>query len=166
MIAKGTIAPDKSYHYTCMQCNGRGLWHGDPCTHCYDGDMDRLMTEFAMARGERYYALLKAILVQNGRAIYDEARLIREATGRFTPVDWAVLCIMFNWPQNRMKALAEWLEETQFAATGFYDHCRDQGMKVRDMFDAARVKIVELQSTPAPSSPVGANGRDTEVIDG
>lgn len=161
MIARGHIADDKSYIYTCMQCDGRGVWHGDPCTHCYGGDLDRLMAEFAVARGERYYALLKAILVKIGKDIYDEAGRIREAYGRFTPVDWALLCIMFDFPENRMKPLAEWLEETGFARTGFYEDCRESGMKVRDMFAAARIKIAEVQAAGA----VHVNGNGVEILE-
>lgn len=140
MIGKGQIQDDKSYVYTCLQCQGSGWFHGDPCTHCYGGDIDRLLVEFAVARGERYYALLKRILAANGKAIYDAACEIRQKNGGFRPYDIAWLCIKFDWPQNRMKALAEWLEETHFMPAAMYSHLQEHGMKVSDMFDMAREK--------------------------
>lgn len=148
MIAKGEIANDKSYIYRCGQCQNSGWFHGDPCTHCYGGDLEKLMYEFAVARGERYYALLKAILRQIGREIYLEASRIREANNKFTPVDLAYLVIKFNFPDNRMKPVAEWLQETHFMPAGMYEHLQDSGMKVKDIMSAARVRMAQEHFYP------------------
>lgn len=141
MINQGHIADDYRYHYTCRQCEG---WHGanSACSHCYNGDTDRLLVEFATARGERYYALLKAILVIQGQNICEAMQQIRdENSDRFTPVDLAGLVLAFGWPENRMKPLAEWLEECQFIPAGMYEYLKDKGMKPSDVIRAAKERV-------------------------
>jgi hypothetical protein len=137
-VARGHIEPDKTYVYTCGRCRGRGAVNAELCTDCYNGKLDRLLVEFAVARGERYYALLKSILRIQGRDIYLEASRIRDAKEKFTPFDLGTLMLKFHWPENRMKPLAEWLEETQFMPTGMYSHLQEQRFKVKDAMSWAR----------------------------
>lgn len=137
MINQGYIAEDYRYIYQCRQCAG---WHGanSACSHCYNGDIDKLLHEFAVARGERYYALLKRILVIQGKAICEAVYQIRDETGKLTPVDMADIVLAFGWPENRMKPLAEWLEECCLIPAGMYEHLKDIGMKPGDVIRAAK----------------------------
>lgn len=138
MLNQGYIEDDYSYHYQCRQCSG---WHGanSACSHCYGGDLDRLLVEFATARGERYYALLKRILVVQGQAICEAVYQIRDENGKLTPVDMAGILLAFGWPDNRLKPLAEWLEECGLIYTGTYDRLKSSGLKPSDVIRAARV---------------------------
>jgi hypothetical protein len=122
MINKGVIQPDKSYQYTCRQCAGRGMVHGQPCAHCYGLDVDRLCVELKLARGERYYALLKAYLSVRGKAIVDDAQGIRARAGKLTPFDVAWLSAKYDL---NFKAIFEWLEETNVCAAGTHYHVRE-----------------------------------------
>lgn len=135
MINKGTIRTDHSYSYVCGNCRDA---MSEECPHCYGGNPTLLLEAFSTARGERYYALLKAILRIQGKAIYDLASELRETRGSFTPVDIAALMLAFGWPSNRMKPMAEWLEETRFIPAGTYDDLHESGLRVRDMLEAAR----------------------------
>ena len=128
-VNKGHHDEIHNYIYTCGYCNGKGFIKGLPCPHCYGLHLPRLMQEFETARGERYYAILKAILSVKGREIYDRAREVKAARGKFTPYDFCHLLIEFNFPHNRMKPLAEWLEECGFCPYGTYEHLQQRGFK-------------------------------------
>lgn len=142
-IAKGQIQPDKSYRYTCGKCGGFGQTkEGKLCDHCYDGIYERLIEEFATARGERYYALLKAILRIKGKAIYDYAQsLIKENGGKLRPVDFGHCVLEFNFPHNRMKPIAEWLEETGLIPVGAWSRLnRRKNFTIKECIEAAQVE--------------------------
>lgn len=138
-VAKGQIQEDKSYQYTCGKCKGQGMIDARFCNHCYNLRHDLLSEQFQTAKGEQYYAILKAILSIKGKAIYDKAVEINAQNGKFTPVDIAYLSILFGF-EMRMKALCEWLEECQFLPTGLYEDLREKGMGVRDMLELAERK--------------------------
>lgn len=145
-VAKGQIQPDKTYLYTCGNCLGEGvLPNGETCSHCHNLNYEALITDFATARGERYYALLKAILSIKGKAVYDRAVEIRKENGKFTAFDFGRLLLEFGFPRNRMKPLAEWLEETRFCRYGTWENIQDGGLKVKDILTAVCEKYPELQ---------------------
>lgn len=144
-VAKGRIVEGNQYIYTCGRCNGSGEVRGTVCTDCYSLDLEKLLYEFQVARGERYYALLKAILSIQGKAICDALIAVREQHGRFTPLDLGMLVIKFGWG-NRMKPMAEWLEETHLMPAGMYQSLRDRGMKPGEVLAAARKKITEQEN--------------------
>lgn len=132
-INKGRHSEHHDYLYTCGYCNAKGYIKGLPCPHCYNLDLPTLLKEFETARGERYYALLKAILSIKGRAIYDRAMEIRNTQeGKLKIADLCHLLIEFQFPHNRMKPLAEWLEECRVCPAGTYEHLQARGFKVKD----------------------------------
>lgn len=144
-IAKGRILADYTYVYSCKMCGGTGFLldakRGDiVCHHCYNLDYDKLMEAFATARGERYYAILKAILSIKGKAMCDRFKEVEKAAGRHLWVsELFVLCFReFGFPENRMKPFVEWLEEARVLPTGAYDRLRNRGMKVRATLEAVK----------------------------
>lgn len=106
MIAKGQTQPDGTYLYTCLKCGGKG---GD-CPDCYGLDSARILAAMKDgARGERYYALLKAFLSVNGKAITDEGKRIYAERDGLRPIDLGYISLKFGL---NFKATVEWLEET------------------------------------------------------
>jgi hypothetical protein len=134
-VAKGQWDKDRGYLYTCGNCNGRGQVRGEVCDHCYALDYDALMYAFRVARGSRYYALLKAILSIKGKEIYDTARQIKANTDKIVIADLFALLVQFQFPPNRMKPLVEWLEETQVCPSGAYERLKERGLKIRQGLD-------------------------------
>lgn len=137
-VAKGRIDENHNYVYTCGFCNGKGLLREIRyCPHCYNLHLPRLMQEFETARGERYYALLKAILSIKGKAIYDRAkevdnlRLTNEG-GHLTYADLYHLFVEFEFPRNRFKPFMEWLEESGVVPSGTHQRMVAGGLKVGD----------------------------------
>jgi hypothetical protein len=149
-VAKGYIDNSCTYHYTCGNCKGIGHFMDsktgkyEVCTHCYDLDYAKLIDAFRLARGEQYYAILKAILSLKGKDIHDRVWEIGEARGKYrerfdgiqvpviTVADMLHLLMEFQFPQNRFKPLVEWLEECRFVPTGTHDKIRRSNFKVRD----------------------------------
>jgi hypothetical protein len=137
MIAKGEIQADSSYRYTCGNCNGNGRFMDgktgeyEDCPHCYNLDYDKLIEAFRLARGERYYAILKAILSIKGKAIVDSA-IARKHDGKLFVADLLHLLMEFKFPRNRFKPLVEWLEETHTLKSGVYELIHDSKFKISD----------------------------------
>lgn len=140
MIAKGQIQPDYAYQYTCGHCSGVGflLSTGKICPHCYNLDLPRLLEAFQTARGSRYYALLKAILSIQGKAICDRyLEIYAERGNHWIVIDYGRLVLEFGWGK-RMKPLAEWLEECRLIPTGTYEKIRERGPKIGDIIAGAQ----------------------------
>jgi hypothetical protein len=131
-VAKGVWNPDTGYSYICANCNGTNR---ATCTHCYGLNYPKLLEAFAVARGARYYAILKAILSIKGKAIYDRAREVAGG-GKLSPADLCELLVEFEFPPNRMKPLVEWLEETRILPTGAYGRLREMGFRVSAALEA------------------------------
>lgn len=130
MIAKGITQPDGTYIYTCLKCGGKG---GD-CPDCYGLDTERILAAMKEgARGERYYALLKAFLSVNGKAITDEGKRIYAERDSLRPIDMGYISLKFGL---NFKATVEWLEETRVMRSGVYEKVKH--FKVKDIYDAAR----------------------------
>jgi hypothetical protein len=137
MLSKGIIKADHSYQYTCGNCNGTG-WNSSSkgehliCMHCYGLDYDQLIEAFRMARGKRYYGLLKAILHLKGKAICDRALEMQanHPEEKLLVHNLVELMIEFQFPVNRFKALVEWLEETRIVPPGLYEYLKDNGFKI------------------------------------
>lgn len=144
-IAKGQHQPDHSYKYTCGKCQGRGKLPNGICDHCYSLNMELLLEQFQTARGERYYAILKAILSVKGKAIHDRAVQIKQETGKVSPLDLGIMCIEFGFG-TRMKPLVEWLEECRLAPTGLYTNLQERGMKVGKVLEAAQKHLDEQKA--------------------
>lgn len=162
-VAKGQIQPDGSYKYRCGQCGGSGQYAGRTCSHCYNLDLPKLLEEFELARGERYYAILKAILFLIGKDIIDEAKRITQAQGKFTPVDIAYLCLKFRF-KRRFKPMAEWLEESQIIRAGTYENLKDMGFSVSDLLARAELKYGPLETEEEVDAYLKLNGYDPEAL--
>lgn len=147
-VAKGKWSPETGYVYTCGKCRGRGMVAGQPCPDCYGLDVVLIIEAFKLARGERYYALLKALLSLQGKAIYEAALVIIEESGNITVAQIFDLAVRFHWPIMRIKALFEWLEETNIIPSGSYRRLRDRGLKIKHA--AATLGIVECETCGNP----------------
>jgi hypothetical protein len=132
ITAKGQRQDDGSYVYTCGACNGT---NNPQCSYCYGLDMDKMLEAFAVARGQQYYSLLKAILSVVGKDIYESALELRMEEYKFRVADLIYLCIKFNFPKNRVKPLVEWLEETGAARAGLYSRIQAGGFKPMKAWD-------------------------------
>lgn len=125
-LRKGQLQPDKSYRYTCGKCNDKGMCGAVVCDWCYGLDTVQLCEQITMARGERYYGLLKALLSVIGKEMHDYTRGLIS----ITPVDIAHVHLKFNL---NMKATWEWLEETSAVYSGTYQQFVDLRLKVKDL---------------------------------
>jgi hypothetical protein len=138
IVAKGKTSPDGTYLYTCGNCDGAGQLMDSKtgaysdCTHCYNLDYDKLVEAFRLARGQRYYAILKAILSIKGKAIVESAKRRKNAEGKITVADLLHIQMEFQFPANRFKPLVEWLEETQTIPSGVYDRIHRGKFKISD----------------------------------
>jgi len=139
-VAKGQVQPDKSYRYRCGKCSGSGRVSSGICPHCYRLDLKLLHEQFQTAQGERYYALLKAILSVQGKAIYDRAMELQQKDGVSTPLHLGILCIEFGF-NSRMKPLVEWLEECRLLPSGIYVDLRERGMRVGAVLAKAQAAL-------------------------
>lgn len=154
-VAKGRWDTAQGYIYTCGMCAGRGTvttaqGHSVSCPCCYGLDLDRLLDEFATARGERYYALLKAILSIQGKAIVDRVLTMRSdsETGKLTPAQLLIAFHEFRFPLNRWKPFVEWLEETSVIRPGTYERMKDGNFKVREsMIKAGLIDEADTKPT-------------------
>lgn len=139
-VAKGKTLPDGTYVFTCGTCHGKAST--DPnveCAWCYGGDVARISQEMKMARGQRYYGLLKSFLAVNGKAIVDEFKALRISNGKVTPVDIGYLSLKYGL---NYKATWEWLHETRCLSMDYDDV--PHGFKVREVYAAARESYPEL----------------------
>lgn len=132
-LRKGQTLPDGTYLYTCGKCNGTGEYNDFLCDWCYGLDTAQLCEHLKMARGERYYGLLKALLSVIGKPMVDYTRQLREKQGKLLVVDIAHVHLKFNL---NMKATWEWLYETRVLRTD-YDAFKDSKLKVKDAEAAA-----------------------------
>jgi hypothetical protein len=132
-LRKGQTLPDGTYLYTCGKCNGVGNHGGVLCDWCYGLDAAQLCEQIKMARGERYYGLLKALLSIIGKQMVDYATSIRERQGKLQVLDIAHVHLKFDL---NMKATWEWLYETRVIRTD-YDAFKDSKLKVKDAEAAA-----------------------------
>jgi hypothetical protein len=135
IVAKGKTLPDGTYIWTCNKCDGRN----PACDWCYGLDTDRIIEEMAKgARGQRYYALLKAFLSVRGKEMVDYAKTID--TVRL--VDLGHISLKFGL---NFKATVEWLEETYVIRGGVYDVIKRSGWTVSQIYDAAREEYGETE---------------------
>lgn len=135
-IGKGKWSPETGYKYTCKNCDGTGVIidakRGDvECCHCYGLDIPRLKAEFKLARGARYYALWKAILSIEGKAMVEAVKARKKPDGTFTPADLFIVFMQFELPINRWKPFVEWLEETYAVSPGIYERMQRGGIRVK-----------------------------------
>jgi hypothetical protein len=138
-INKGQTFGDGTYIYTCGTCNGRGVSGGVDCPYCYGLDTVKIIEAMGKgARGQRYYALLKAYLSVQGKPIVDTFKEIWQAQGAFYVIDIAHLVNRYGL---NFKALTEWLEETGCIPSGMYERIKEApGFKVSTYLEAARKK--------------------------
>lgn len=141
MVAKGVTQPDGTYLWTCNKCSGMG----QDCDWCYGLDTTKIIEEMKKgARGQRYYALLKAFLSVKGKEIVDFVNTLRNPDGGVSPA--AVGCVSLKFGLN-FKATCEWLEETRVIRAGTYDRLMDsrlrlpngktKAIQVKDIYEAA-----------------------------
>ena len=150
-VAKGQRQPDGTYLYTCGTCGGKAS--ADPsveCAWCYGGDVKRIAAELKLARGARYYALLKAFLAVNGKAMVDEIlRFKAERDGKFTPVELGYVSLKYNL---NFKATWDWIHENGHIRYSYEDMGR-ASWKVKDVYAAARERYPELGKESDDASP-------------
>lgn len=151
-VAKGQSQPDGTYLYQCGQCKDRSALTGGLCTHCYGGSVEKITEALnSGVRGERYYALLKAFLRANGKAIVGEANRIKAAneSGRMSVADCGYISLKFNL---NFRATVEWLEETHCVKAGAYTQIMEskysktgKRMRVKDVYEAVWERHPELK---------------------
>jgi hypothetical protein len=130
-LRKGVTHDDGTYEYTC----GCGFKDSN-CAYCYGGDLARCQEAIKTARGQIYYGLLKTILSHVGKTLKDEVRAFK-ASGKFTPIDMGYLSLKYGL---NFKATSEWLEECGAVKAGSYEMIQRGGLKVKDIYAAAREK--------------------------
>lgn len=130
LVAQGKTLEDGTYIWTCNKCEDN-----PNCDWCYGLDTTRIIEEMTKgARGQRYYALLKAFLSVKGKAITDEGKRIYAERGGLNTVDMGYISLKFGL---NFKATVEWLEETRVMRTGnVYEKVKH--FKVKDIYEAAR----------------------------
>lgn len=135
-VGKGQSRPDGSYDYICAACRDSGVVDGSECVWCYGKDADRILDEMHKgARGQRYYALLKAYLSVKGRDIVAAAQWMHGGEHKLTVIDLGHLHLRFGL---NFKALTEWLEECGVIRSGVYDRLKANGVRIKDILEAER----------------------------
>ena len=124
-VAKGIRCENGQYLYSCGACEFRD----SECPYCYGKDLNRCLEAFGSARGQRYYSLLKTILHIQGQSIVQEAQSCIDEYGTLRVMDLVYLSIRFRFGRNRVRPLAEWLEENRIIPTGAYDRMKERGFK-------------------------------------
>lgn len=143
-VGKGHSYDDGTYEYVCAACNDRGTVGGSECVWCYGKDADRCLAAMREgARGQRYYALLKAYLAVRGEDIVSAAKAMHGGEKKLTVLDLGRLHLRFGL---NFKALVEWLEECHVIWTGTYEKIKDNGIRVKDIL----AKIEAPTPPPAP----------------
>lgn len=141
MINKGRWNPDVGYEYVCHYCNDSPIVASDgriaECPYCYGGDWDKLVAQFATARGERYYALWKTMLRMRGKQWVDafNAKRAGNASGKVSVADMLEAFVDTGIPQNRWKPYVEWLEERDCIRAGTYEDLKERGLKVGEAIE-------------------------------
>lgn len=146
-VAQGETLPDGTYIWECNKCEGN-----PDCDWCYGLDANRIIEEMNKgARGQRYYALLKAFLSVHGKGMVDFANTLRENNGKMSPAALGAVSLKFGL---NFKATCEWLEETRVIRTGAYVHIMgsrwrqpdgsSKKIAVKDIYAAARERWPEL----------------------
>ena len=158
MINKGKWDPVSGYTYICKCCNGSG--GSGKCPDCYGLDYRRIMVEFRAARGQRYYALLKAALSIHGHNIYIDVKAFRErtASGFLSPAELCQLSVAYFFPRNRVKPFSEWLEETGIIPHGAYRRIRQRGFKPMVVMDKLGIMDCNKCLLPYPKKQMNDNG--------
>lgn len=146
IVNKGKWDNKLGYQYTCYRCGGNGA--AGNCSECYGLNYTRIMQAFRTARGTRYYALLKAALSIRGLEIYKEVKSAREFKGKLSPADLCHYSVRFQFPMNRVKPFAEWLEETGVIPYGAYRRTKERGFK--PMIAMKKMGIVECNRCSRP----------------
>lgn len=135
-VGEGKSYPDGSYDYVCAACRDSGFVDGSECVWCYGKDPDRILDEMRKgARGQRYYALLKAYLSVKGRDIVAAAQWMHGGEHKLTVTDLGRLHLRFGL---NFKALTEWLEECGVIRPGTYERLHYSGIRVKDIVAAAQ----------------------------
>lgn len=129
MLRKGKTSAAGAYTYVC----GCGFKDSD-CAYCCGGDLKRCQDAIKTARGQIYYGLLKTILRHVGKAMYDEAKRLRDSDETLTVVDIGWISRKYDL---NFKATCEWLEEIVAIRTGTYARIKSGGLKVADIMAAA-----------------------------
>lgn len=153
IVAKGVTQKGGVYVWTCNKCNGTGESAAGFCTWCYGLDTERIIEEMNKgAKGQRYYALLKAFLSVKGKEIVDFAKPLGGDNRGFAPAAVGLVSLKFGL---NFKATAEWLEETSVLNSGWYwrvmlKHItlpdgKSRRVQVQDILEAARQKWPDFQ---------------------
>jgi hypothetical protein len=129
VINKGRIEGFK-YCYKCHNCDGTQA----ECVYCYALDTQRIKQEIKTARGQRYYALLKAFLSVEGEAICKKLLWIKKSRGRVLLFDVGYLSLLFGL---NFKATCEWLEEANLVTSGIYELAMKH-LTVKEIYEEAR----------------------------
>lgn len=125
LVAQGKTLSDGTYLWECNKCEGN-----PECNWCYGLDTDRIVDEMKKgAKGQRYYALLKAVLSVRGKEMVDFAKTMRQENGGFSPAGIGVVSLKFGL---NFKATAEWLEETSILPSGWYERVMDSRVRLPD----------------------------------
>lgn len=141
-VAQGQRQSDGTYLYTCGTCGGKASADSNvSCDWCYGGDVKRIAAELKTARGARYYALLKAFLVVNGKAMVDEIKRFKAQRddGKFTPVEMGYVSLKYDL---NFKATWDWIHENGLVRYAHDDVSR--GFKVKEVYAAVRERYPEL----------------------
>ena len=72
VVPQGKKQKDFSYKWQCPH-----FW-GKPCSWCFEGDIEKLLTSFKTSRGVNYYAQWKAYLALKGQEIILESKSIKD----------------------------------------------------------------------------------------
>jgi hypothetical protein len=138
-VAQGKTMDDGTYIWECNKCEGN---NNPACDWCYGLNTERIIEEMQKgARGQRYYALLKAFLSVQGKAMVDYAKSL---DNKLRVVDLGQISLKFGL---NFKATVEWLEETRVIRSGSYDRFKRSGLKVTDVMEATRQEYPVVQGT-------------------
>lgn len=149
-VAKGQSYEDGTYVYTCGNCKGTGFVKDGQCSHCYGGNVEQIVVEMKKgARGERYYALLKAFLKARGKTIVEEFDAIKQREGKVLIFDAGYIALKTGL---NLKATFDWLVECGRGKSGIYEHFLEstnpdtgKRWRVQDVYDAVYAKHPELR---------------------
>lgn len=141
-VAQGKTLSDGTYIWECNKCEGN---NNPDCDWCYGLDEKRIAEEMAKgAQGQRYYALLKAFLSINGKALADFARDLKaQRGGSLRVIDFGYISLRFGL---NFKATVEWLEETHVIRSGAYSQINRSKLKVADIYSAAAQEYELLEA--------------------
>lgn len=110
------------------QCNNNIPNHRQ-CPYCLGGDVQRLLKNMTISKGQIYYANIKAYLSLRGHAIYLDAKAIVKKDGRLTLKQVLELMDHYQFPRSRAKVFFEWLEENCILPAGKYESLKSRGFQ-------------------------------------